>query len=409
MFVAVLHCIFEDWSRIFHTRSFTLCKNDLDFNDMSYSVAVLESISSLSVTNLSVCWVNEPAPILLPTCHQISTLEKTNSCQHSTLSSSMKERPSQVSRSCLRLIPRAQRYLTFICGFPGLSDAVEASTLGSLTLHRETKFIIGFDCAVTLSSPASSCVGILISITSLPQAYWSRGWYVRRRPCNETHYVSRFRCDSLFPWIVLKPFRQCVKAHFRTEVANVKQTQKMLPFITCEIPLGQYVCELVFGVKKFDLDLGVQIDSVKRPIKSNSVGSGNMSHCRASSLYNHLDHCIVVFKDIQQSFLTRRIDVWGNKINIVQIIIHSMRLLLFSNCVRWSLSVHNGLPRSIMGLIHVSKNCDDQIPWIKCGDTIQPQSCIQGNDFWFCWTVRNWSLFLPHPTDWNKWKTSKNT
>ena len=34
----------------------------------------------------------------------------------------------------------------------------------------------------------------------------------------------------------------------------------------------------------FDLNLGVQIDSIQQPIKSNSVGSGNMSHCRASSL-----------------------------------------------------------------------------------------------------------------------------
>ena len=40
----------------------------------------------------------------------------------------------------------------------GLSDAVEASTFGSLTLYRETKFIIGFDFAVTLASPAASCV-----------------------------------------------------------------------------------------------------------------------------------------------------------------------------------------------------------------------------------------------------------
>ena len=60
--------------------------------------------------------------------------------------------------------------------------------------------------------------------------------------------------------------------------------QKMIPFITCEISLGQYVCELVFGVNVFDLDFGVQIDSIEQPIKSNSVGSGNMSHCRASSL-----------------------------------------------------------------------------------------------------------------------------
>ena len=92
-------------------------------------------------------------------------------------------------------------------------------------------------------------------------------------------------------------------------MANVKQTQKMIPFITCEVFIGQYVCELVFGVNVFDLDFGVQIDSIKQPSKSNSVGSGNMSHCRASSLCDHLDHCFVVFKHIQQSFLMRRLDV----------------------------------------------------------------------------------------------------
>ena len=92
-------------------------------------------------------------------------------------------------------------------------------------------------------------------------------------------------------------------------MANEKQTQKMIPFITCEISLGQYVCELVLGVNMFDLDLGVQIDSTKQPINNNSVGSGNMSHCGTSSLYNHLDHCFVVFKHIQQSFLMRRLDV----------------------------------------------------------------------------------------------------
>ena len=92
-------------------------------------------------------------------------------------------------------------------------------------------------------------------------------------------------------------------------MANVEQTQKMIPFVTCEISLCQYVCELVFGVDVLDLDFWVQIDSIEKPIKCNSVGPGNMCHCRASSLYNHLDHCFVVFKHIQQSFLTRRMHV----------------------------------------------------------------------------------------------------
>ena len=46
-------------------------------------------------------------------------------------------------------------------------------------------------------------------------------------------------------------------------MANVEQTQKMIPFIMREISLGQHVCELVFGVDVFDLDFGVQFDSVK--------------------------------------------------------------------------------------------------------------------------------------------------
>ena len=92
-------------------------------------------------------------------------------------------------------------------------------------------------------------------------------------------------------------------------MADVEQTQKMIPFITCKFSLGQHVCELVLGVNVFDSDFGVHIDSIEQPIKSNSVGSGNMSHCRAPSLNSHLDHCFVVFKHIQRSFLTRLIDV----------------------------------------------------------------------------------------------------
>ena len=40
-----LSCIasFEDWSSIFRTRSFTLFKNDRDFNERSDSVTVSES------------------------------------------------------------------------------------------------------------------------------------------------------------------------------------------------------------------------------------------------------------------------------------------------------------------------------------------------------------------------------
>ena len=66
-------------------------------------------------------------------------------------------------------------------------------------------------------------------------------------------------------------------------MADIEQAQQIIPFVTCEISLGQCVCELVSGVNVFDLDFWVQVNSIEQPIKSNSVGSGNMSRCRAPS------------------------------------------------------------------------------------------------------------------------------
>ena len=82
-------------------------------------------------------------------------------------------------------------------------------------------------------------------------------------------------------------------------MANVKQIQQMIPFVTCGISLGKYVCELVFGFNVFDLDFGVQIDSIEQPIKSNSVGSGNMSHCGTSAFHNYFNYSFIVLKHIQ--------------------------------------------------------------------------------------------------------------
>ena len=82
-------------------------------------------------------------------------------------------------------------------------------------------------------------------------------------------------------------------------MANVKQGQQMIPFITCEILLCQDVCELVFGVDVFDLDFGVQINSIKQPIKGNSVSSGDVSHYRTSAFHKHFDYSFIVLKHIQ--------------------------------------------------------------------------------------------------------------
>ena len=78
----------------------------------------------------------------------------------------------------------------------------------------------------------------------------------------------------------------------------LNKMKKMLPLITRETTFGQHVSELFPGVNIFDLDFGVHIDSVEQPIKSNSVGSGYMSHCWTSAFDDHSKHGFIVLKNI---------------------------------------------------------------------------------------------------------------
>ena len=50
------------------------------------------------------------------------------------------------------------------------------------------------------------------------------------------------------------------------EIHDVDQTKKMVPLITREITSGQRVSKLILGVNIFDLDFGVQTDSVKQTV-----------------------------------------------------------------------------------------------------------------------------------------------
>ena len=82
-------------------------------------------------------------------------------------------------------------------------------------------------------------------------------------------------------------------------MANVEQAQQMIPLITRETSFGHNVSKLVFGVDVFDSDLGIQINSIKQSIKSNSVSPGNTSPCGTPSFNDHFDHCFIVFEHIQ--------------------------------------------------------------------------------------------------------------
>ena len=62
---------------------------------------------------------------------------------------------------------------------------------------------------------------------------------------DQIHHRLRFCCDSFFTCIFLCSFRHRVNTIDGPEMTDVEQTQKMIPFITSEISLCQYVCELV--------------------------------------------------------------------------------------------------------------------------------------------------------------------
>ena len=110
----------------------------------------------------------------LPSLHQISALEKTKSYQHSILSSLISKRLQRVSSfyNDAQFVGSEVRSDFRVWVFTGLSDAAEGSTSEVLSLYRDTKFIIGLDFAVTLSSPESFCVLFDITSEQLMELKW---------------------------------------------------------------------------------------------------------------------------------------------------------------------------------------------------------------------------------------------
>ena len=149
--------------------------------------------------------------------------------------------------------------LTFISGVSRLSDAIEAAP-----------------------SDSSRCIG------------------------EQIHHRLRLCCDPFFTCIFLRSFRHHFKTSDRTEIANVEQTQNMIPFITCEIS-SVSVSASWFLVSMY---LNQILDS--KLILSNNQSRATLwvlETCLIVRLLPFmiifLDHCFVVFKHIQRSFLMR--------------------------------------------------------------------------------------------------------
>ena len=115
--------------------------------------------------------------------------------------------------------------------FPRLSDAIETSTFGSLTRYRNTKYSSSALILLWLFLH----LHLLVFFSTSLQDYW-------------------WNCK----WLMLNKHRRWFHS------SRVKVQLVSMP------------ASWFFGVNVFDLDFGVQIDSIKQPIKSKSVSSGIM-------------------------------------------------------------------------------------------------------------------------------------
>ena len=163
-------------SNILRNRSFTLCKNDRD----------------LEKGSILWRWQN-PYQYRWPTCQkQVS--------------------PFLFSTFVITvpLIPRAQKYLTCISGFPGFPMQSRQARSDPLRCIARQKFIIGFDFPLTLSSPASSCVLFDTTSRQLVELKWlmlnkHKRWF--HSSCMNFHFVnmsaSWFLVSVYLIWILV--------------------------------------------------------------------------------------------------------------------------------------------------------------------------------------------------------------
>ena len=152
----------------------------------------------------------------------------------------------------------------------------------------------------------------LISITFSSPGYWSRGWYVRRRPCN--------KASSLVPillWLVLHLNRvEIVSPLYQSTLVELKwlilnKHNKWFPLITCGNFLWLGCQQVDFWCRSTDWIFWVQVDSIEQPIKRNSWV------WKRVSLWGLLPLMIIwsLLRCPQTHTTKLLVDVWGNTVN----------------------------------------------------------------------------------------------
>ena len=100
----------------------------------------------------------------------------------------------------------------------------------------------------------------------------------------------------------------------------------MIPSSRVKFHLISMSTSWFFGADVFDFDFGVQINSIEQPIKGNSVGFGNVSHCK-TFVFIHFNHSFIVLKHTHINFSDEPIGLLKNNINVFHHIDFQMRLV----------------------------------------------------------------------------------
>ena len=150
-------------------------------------------------------------------------------------------------------------------------------------------------------------------------------------------------------------------------------------FVTCEVSFCHFVCHLVFGVNVPYLNLGVQVTSVNNQ-------SGETLRVVDTCLIIGLLHLIIILITASLS---------SNTYNIAM---DRQNLILDDTLLMWNNSEPSWLEPPLITEFQRSRA---GIPSIR-----RPAS--KKKDFCFRRTMRNWSLFLAHPTCWHERVTSEN-
>ena len=118
----------------------------------------------------------------------------------------------------------------------GIADVLDTNTFGSLTLHRDTEFISGFDFAVSLSSPEcflgsfrhqSRKIAFFFVFKHILQAYW---WeeliFVGPKSTLTKTLITLWNCLPF--WIEWEWMTTTIKSHCSRRIKTI-QTQSCIP------------------------------------------------------------------------------------------------------------------------------------------------------------------------------------